>query len=118
VSQIERYLIRLNDQPWFTMTILPYRSAHALAREVASGGKPEEVLHVQWHLGQPGEDLALHLVSTHWDPMAICRTVPDNVAQHAHEHQGPGTLRNHDPAWLGYDETKIEEVLDEAEEMA
>jgi len=61
------------------------------------------------------EKLALHLVGVHCDPMAIARPHDENVDQHQHEHRGPGTIRNHDPGWLGYDAAKVEAVLEEAE---
>jgi hypothetical protein len=71
-------------------------------------GKPHDV--------RPrGELLALHLVSIHCDPMAIARSYDENVDMHDHEHKGPGTIRNHDPAWLGCDAAKAEDVLEEAE---
>lgn len=63
-----------------------------------------------------GERLALHLVSAHCDGMAIARSHAENVEQHAHEHRGPGTIRNHPPASFFYDDQKIEHVLEELEE--
>jgi hypothetical protein len=55
------------------------------------------------------EELALHLVGVHCDPMAIARPHSENVDQHQHEH------RDHDSGWLGYDAAKVEAVLEEAE---
>lgn len=63
-----------------------------------------------------GERLALHLVSAHCDGMAIARSRAENLDQHAHEHQGPGTIRNHHLTSLIYDDQKIERVLEELEE--
>jgi hypothetical protein len=63
-----------------------------------------------------GERLALHLVSAHCDGMAIARSHPENVDQHAYEHRGPGTIRNHPLGSLIYDDQKIEQVLEELEE--
>lgn len=62
-----------------------------------------------------GYDLAMHLVSAHCDPMAVCRFPPDNIDQHEHEHDGPGTIRNHPRDDLSFDEQKVEDVLEETE---
>jgi hypothetical protein len=44
-----RYLVRLNDQPWFTMTVLPYHSVIEAASAVAMGYQPDWVTSVTWH---------------------------------------------------------------------
>lgn len=62
------------------------------------------------------DELALHLVGVHCDPMAIARPQDENADQHDHEHKGPGTIRDHDRSWLGYDHVRVEEVLEEAED--
>ena len=64
-----------------------------------------------------GEQTAFHLVSAHCDGLAITRPHAENEDQHAHEHRGPGTIRNHPPGSLHYDEDKIELVLEELEAM-
>ena len=61
-------------------------------------------------------ELAMHLISAHADPMAVCRSGEDNADQHHHEHTGPCTIRNHTPASRVFDEKKIELVLEEIEE--
>jgi hypothetical protein len=60
--------------------------------------------------------LAMHLISAHCDSMAIERTPAENKDQHEHEHDGPGTIRNHPRNWLGWDENEIERTLEECEE--
>lgn len=67
---------------------------------------------------------AMHLISEHADPMAVARSPQDNDEQHDYEHTGPCTIKFHVPVrpgprlgreWLGYDEAKVEAVLEEAE---
>jgi hypothetical protein len=57
-----------------------------------------------------------HLVSAH----ACCIDPKTSAAEladlHKHEHQGPGTIRNHDPADRSYSLKKIGTVLSESEE--
>lgn len=65
----------------------------------------------------PAWELAMHLISRHADPMAICRDYDDNSEQHHHEHTGPGTIRDHSPASRTFNLEKIELVLEEIEEM-
>jgi hypothetical protein len=60
-------------------------------------------------------ELAMHLISAHCDPMAVCRFPPDNADQHEYEHAGPGTIRSHPGDSLAFDEQKVEDVLEEAE---
>lgn len=62
-----------------------------------------------------GYCLAMHLVSEHADPLAITRDLAGNTEQHDHEHDGPGTIRNHLRASRLYQQDKIEEVLEELE---
>lgn len=65
----------------------------------------------------PGQhyELAMHLISAHADPRAVCRSYVDNADVHQHEHDGPGTIRNHERGRLNFSEAKIEEVLEELE---
>jgi hypothetical protein len=80
-----------------------HRQLMTLCRQLASA-KPS---------GDSRAGLALHLVSKHADPMAIERTRAENLDQHKHEHDGPGTIRNHDREWLGWDGATVIEVLAE-----
>lgn len=73
---------------------------------------------IGWWIYDPGWNLAMHLISKHADSMAIERSHKDNEAQHDHEHDGPGTIRNHPRDWLGWDEHEIEAVLEECEAMS
>jgi hypothetical protein len=57
--------------------------------------------------------LAWHLISEHADGAAVMRPLKDNQDAHEHEHDGPGTIRNHDRLSLHYDEAKKAEVLAE-----
>lgn len=52
--------------------------------------------------------LALHLASDHADPMAPQRGLAENQAQHAHEHAGPGTIRNHPAGSMHFDLKKAQ----------
>lgn len=72
-----------------------------------------------WELVQrlKDRDRAFHLISMHADPMAVARTRAENIDQHYHEHRGPGTIRNHNPASVDWDEAKVEAVLEECEEQ-
>jgi hypothetical protein len=63
-----------------------------------------------------GWQRAMHLISTHADPMAICRSAQENEHQHQYEHTGPCTIRNHPVSLLTYDAAKIEVVLEEIED--
>lgn len=67
-------------------------------------GTPEETGH-----------LAYHLISEHADGLAIGRPLADNEEAHKHEHDGPGTIRNHDRDSLHFDRAKMAEVLAELE---
>lgn len=60
-------------------------------------------------------DLAMHLVGEHADGMAVARPRAENAGQHEHEHDGPGTIRNHPRGWLGYSPARVEETLEELE---
>lgn len=62
-------------------------------------------------------DRAFHLISEHIDPMAVCRGPAENIEQHWHEHRGPGTIRDHNPVSVAWDEDKLEAVLEECEEQ-
>jgi hypothetical protein len=63
-----------------------------------------------------GWQLAMHLISMHADPMAVARSREENDEQHAYEHIGPGTIRNHPVSLRTYDPAKIEVVLEECED--
>lgn len=45
------YLVKLNDVPWFKMTVMPYHSVPEAAREVAMGGTPYWVTSIEWCVG-------------------------------------------------------------------
>lgn len=60
--------------------------------------------------------LAMHLISAHCDGIAIGRDWAGNADQHKHEHDGPGTIRDHPRGSLHFDADEIEEVLAESEE--
>lgn len=64
----------------------------------------------------PAWELAMHLISEHADPMAICRNYDDNSEQHHHEHTGPGTIRGHSPGSRVFSIKKIELVLEDIED--
>jgi hypothetical protein len=68
---------------------------------------------VDWLLDR---DMAFHLISVHADPIAVCRSEEENREQHHREHTGPGTVRGHPEAFRGWQESKIELVLEEIEE--
>jgi hypothetical protein len=77
---------------------------------------PEIPVRIVMYFGYPWyEALAFHLISMHCDPMAIWRGSEDNLDQHAHEHRGPGTIRNHKIQNMSWDEEKIEAILEEIE---
>lgn len=59
------------------------------------------------------DSLALHLASEHADVLALDRTYADNVAAHDAEHDGPGTIRNHDRAERTSDGAKILRLVEE-----
>lgn len=59
------------------------------------------------------DPLTLHLVSRHADGMAAERSVAENREQHAYEHTGPGTIRNHDLDDISGDVGKARLVLAE-----
>jgi hypothetical protein len=71
---------------------------------------------VSW-VAVPQQDMAFHLISAHCDPLAIARPHAGNTEQHHHEHTGPGTIRNHPVDSRAWDPVKLEQVLEEAEEM-
>lgn len=62
-------------------------------------------------VGQP--HLAYHLISKHADGMAVNRPLAANQEAHKHEHDGPGTIRNHDEDDLSWDADKAKAVLQE-----
>lgn len=55
--------------------------------------------------------LALHLASMHADPMAPQRGLRENRDHHGHEHDGPGTIRNHDRESLHFDLDRARYVI-------
>ena len=63
------------------------------------------------------EGLAFHLISAHADITAIERSLRENWDEHQHEHDGPGTIRNHPRELLFFELLKIEENLEEAEKQ-
>jgi hypothetical protein len=58
--------------------------------------------------------LALHLASDHADPLAVCRGARQNDEQHEHEHDGPGTIRNHPRDSRHFELAKARAVILEA----
>lgn len=62
------------------------------------------------------ERLAKHLAGRHADGMALQRSVAENREAHQDEHDGPGTIRNHDRGDLSYDEQDVQQVIDELAE--
>lgn len=67
---------------------------------------PAEVTITQEELDRM--DLAMHLASDHADPMAPQRGLAQNRDQHAHEHAGPGTIRNHSADSMHFDLEKAQ----------
>lgn len=63
--------------------------------------------------GPAPQSLWLHLVSRHADPMAAARPHSENADQHGHEHDGPGTIRNHPRDDLSFDQDKAKTILEE-----
>lgn len=59
-------------------------------------------------------ELWAHIVSEHCN-MAPPGTLADMIEYHMNEHEGPGTIRNHDPASRGYSLRKLAAVLSELE---
>jgi hypothetical protein len=59
-------------------------------------------------------DLWAHIVSEHCN-MAPPGSVSDMMEHHEHEHEGPGTIRNHDPHSYHYSLRKLAAVLSELE---
>jgi hypothetical protein len=62
------------------------------------------------------QNLAKHLASRHADGMALTRSLAENQDAHAHEHRGPGTIRNHDPEDLSWDQASVDLVVAELSE--
>jgi hypothetical protein len=62
------------------------------------------------------ERLAQHLASRHADGMALQRSLAENRDVHQHEHDGPGTIRNHDRDDLAYDDQAVRQILAELAE--
>lgn len=60
--------------------------------------------------------LNLHLVSAHCNAAALTHTDAEAAESHTHEHDGPGTIRNHPRGDLFYDPQKIADVLIESVE--
>jgi hypothetical protein len=60
-------------------------------------------------------DLWAHIVSEHCNA-APPGSVSEMLDYHEHEHEGPGTIRNHDPNSYHYNLKKLVEVLSEVEE--
>lgn len=62
------------------------------------------------------QNLAKHLASRHADGMAVSRPLADNQEAHEHEHRGPGTIRDHDPEDLSWDQERLDQVVRELAE--
>jgi hypothetical protein len=60
--------------------------------------------------------LAMHLIGTHCNAAAIAGSWDELSDSHVHEHFGPGGIRGHLYTDFRFDEEKVEEVLEEAEE--
>lgn len=67
-------------------------------------------------MSESHQHLAKHLASRHADGLALTRTLADNQDAHQHEHDGPGTIRNHPREDLSWDGEKVDQVV--AEMMA
>ena len=61
-------------------------------------------------------ELWAHLVSAHAGIWRLDSTFEDLKDSHDHEHEGPGTIRNHDPKSRAYSLKKLGEVLSESED--
>lgn len=60
------------------------------------------------------DPLRLHLLAEHRNHAALGLTDAETLAGHEHEHQGPGTIRDHDPASTTWSFTKaMDMVVDE-----
>lgn len=59
----------------------------------------------------PYTDLSLHLVSAHCNGAGLANTEADTIDMHEHEHDGPGTIRNHPRKDLFWDEEKVVAIL-------
>jgi hypothetical protein len=60
-------------------------------------------------------DLWAHIVSEHCNA-APPGSVSEMMEYHEHEHEGPGTIRNHDPNSFHYSLKKLVKVLSEVED--
>lgn len=87
-------------------------------------GAPEaEHASSAWSVATPPDEmesrdreLARHLISEHASPGAATMSPAELIEHHEHEHDGPGTIRNHDRASRHWLQRKIDEVLAEARE--
>lgn len=61
--------------------------------------------------------LLLHLVSAHCNGAALSLSETEAQDAHAHEHTGPGTIRDHADDDLSYDPDQVATVLLESAEM-
>ncbi len=59
--------------------------------------------------------LRLHLLSAHCNLAAATLSDTEALDQHQHEHDRPGTIRNHDRASLHWDDDRIRAMLAEAD---
>jgi hypothetical protein len=59
-------------------------------------------------------ELARHLISAHAMPVSFDLPEAELIEAHEHEHDGPGTIRNHARASRHWTQRKIDEVLAEA----
>lgn len=73
---------------------------------------------VRRNLGTLAEDRLVlwgHIISKHAACVGLDMPIEDLIALHEHEHNGPGTIRNHPRESREYSLKKIGEVLSESE---
>jgi hypothetical protein len=63
------------------------------------------------------EVIAFHVIAVHRNISALESTPLENLQFHLDEHFGCGGLGNHDWRYFSFDETSLEQVLEEAEEL-
>jgi hypothetical protein len=91
-----------------------------IAQVLVEDGLLSEVVEytIRRHRDRPIEDrltLWAHLVSEHAGCYGLDLSLRELEEIHAHEHRGPGTIRNHDPLSRQFRIAKIIYVLGEAE---
>ncbi len=60
-------------------------------------------------------ELAVHLICAHKNIASVWNGYEDNLGIHEHEHDGPGTIRNHRRDGIFFSAAEVEAVLEEAE---